>query len=1301
MQTLFCKTVVTLLIAAFFTIQTWAQEGPMLQNPSINHYRSSQPFSPHQDQVSSPGQRLQFNYALPASNDKKAIASRSRAKDIEQTASTAQWEKLHKPSEGDYLFELAEHNGKLYAASTTGRIYTSSDVGQSWTKIGHFPYYYSNYPHYFTYEPYPHFLTVNDNMIFYKGDYSLDGGVTWGNIFDNSNGQFTGLKKTYSGFIIQGFLPVNNDIYVYTWRDGIIKTSDYGYTWTSVSNGLPHDIYGFVTDIERMMFNNGTLYCSSPTGLYFWNGSSWQTTSTINFYHNKGNDVVSITDMHYMYAETPNGFYFTEDGTTWTSYTDVDFTNVTWKPKRAKRISDTEIFAAGSDMKLHHTTDKGATWSVVELHDTNMYNYTLSICGIGSKILACNTFGLFTSNSPYQQWSLSNTGIEQARFVGMAKVNGKLLTLSPYRGLYESADDGETWQLLDNELKYSSSASMLTVGNDLFVTTYDRGLMKSSDGGHHWALISTTGIDAPKVKPYQQKLFAINSSLYLAQYFSYGTKVYRSSDAAATWSKVFNGYSETVADSMIYVTAISSDGKNVFVATENGYVLESNDNCVTWIKAPATGLPNQVYQGVTYYYSIYDFSYTGNTLYALVGDFPASTLYKLSGDGTTWSKVVIDPSLETVDYQAGQWGNFMRTPQLINNTLLVYVEKGYGPKAYFYSPFLPSRFEHLYYTSKDNGATWQQADVGTAEAYAEASFLFPHKDKIYEGITWVGGGLYRLPMSAFGIDPNVEIYSQKTHGQKNKEVVAHVKTSYFKNILSAQFSVNWDPAVATYVETEGYGLNGMDANSFGASNASSGQLTFSWTAPNLSTQTLSDTSTLFNIRFKLTGNYGAKTPISITAQPLDIELINANFANMELETWPGMITIDSVITVSGKILYTNNEAVQSVTVNLGGGIQQSSITDSNGSYSFVAPAGISYSISPIKINDPNPLNGIDVQDVASVRRHILGIQKFNNAYQTIAADVNENNQVSTLDIDYIQALILGVKDNFPNNKQWTFTPGDYLFSDANNPFPHPGNVKLSKVDGIVTQDFVAMKLGDVNNSRDNSQQNRNASANEVVFVIDAGRIISGILEVPIQVRNFEEIAAYQFTVTWDQEKLEYIETTNEKLDGQFGEIHIHEGSLTTLWDEQNGKSADLSFESNLFKIHFRKKISDASGNDVNITSSKTTIAVYDKNLKPVPYSITRKQEEIGSEFELLQNFPNSFDSKTQIGFSIPQVGEVKLDILDATGRVVLRVQNIYDAGKNFIEWDGKDLSGAKTGAGLYIYRAQYGSMSQAKRMIKN
>ncbi|GHM99544.1 hypothetical protein WSM22_10340 [Cytophagales bacterium WSM2-2] len=549
-------------------------------------------------------------------------------------------------------------------------------------------------------------------------------------------------------------------------------------------------------------------------------------------------------------------------------------------------------------------------------------------------------------------------------------------------------------------------------------------------------------------------------------------------------------------------------------------------------------------------------------------------------------------------------------------------------------------------------------------------------------------------------DPTLfTLFTSDAHGAKNSDVLVPIQTSAFNNIVGNQFSVNWDPSVVTFVDVESFGLNGLDVSSFGTTNANVGQLTMSWSDPSLTGKTLADGGAIVALRFKLTGNYGDITNITIDGNPLPIEVIDNNFNNVNVTTSSGKLTIDTDLTITGRVVYPNDQGVQNVTVTLNSLTPQSTSTNSSGSYVLTGPAGVNYTITPVKTNDPNPINGIDVQDVASLRRHLLGVQPLNGPYEIIAADVNNSATVSTLDIIYIQALILGINTSFPGNRQWAFVPSDFFFTDSANPFPYDQSVSLTQVDGQINQDFIGIKLGDVNDSRDNTQQGRIGAGNGITFVIDKETGTSNIIEIPIRVRDFNNISAYQFTVSWDMNKLEYIDVLSKNTEGSFGTKNTQNGILTTVWDDLNGQSKSLNSNDNLFVIQFRKIDETAGYKDIDITGRATSIAVYDKDLKTVPYHVEWGEEHL-AEFELYQNYPNSFSKKTEISFNLPQSGKVRFEIMDELGRVIRVIESTYPAGKNNIEWNGSNNDGAEVKAGLYFLNAHFENVKQTKKMIK-
>jgi hypothetical protein len=330
------------------------------------------------------------------------------------------------------------------------------------------------------------------------------------------------------------------------------------------------------------------------------------------------------------------------------------------------------------------------------------------------------------------------------------------------------------------------------------------------------------------------------------------------------------------------------------------------------------------------------------------------------------------------------------------------------------------------------------------------------------------------------------------------------------------------------------------------------------------------------------------------------------------------------------------------------------------------------------------------------------VESLSGPYAIIAADVNGSSSISTLDIIFIQSLILGVNTNLPNNIQWTFIPADYIFSNPTSPFPYPHSVNLASVDGDILQNFIGVKFGDVNDSRDNTQQGRLSASGGVTFVINKELVASdNLISVPIKSKGFENISAYQFTVEWDKEKLEYLGVDNAAIEGRFGSSRTSSGILTSLWDDTNGKNKSLKASDNMFILRFRKIVETAGHADVNITGNATRSVVYNKDLQAIPHHVEWSEEEGSfSEFELYQNYPNAFVDQTLISFNLPQSGIVRLEITDELGRVVSRIEDNYHAGKNSIEWNGSNNSGVEMQAGIYFLVARYGVFRQVIKMVK-
>lgn len=85
---------------------------------------------------------------------------------------------------------------------------------------------------------------------------------------------------------------------------------------------------------------------------------------------------------------------------------------------------------------------------------------------------------------------------------------------------------------------------------------------------------------------------------------------------------------------------------------------------------------------------------------------------------------------------------------------------------------------------------------------------------------------------------------------------------------------------------------------------------------------------------------------------------------------------------------------------------------------------------------------------------------------------------------------------------------------------------------------------------------------------------------------------------------------------------------------------------------------------------------------------------IPDNFSLSQNYPNPFNAQTQINYSLPYAGNVKIDIYDILGR---KVRSLYNgsqtAGEHSIIWRANGFA-----SGVYFYRLTAGDRKFAKQL---
>lgn len=101
------------------------------------------------------------------------------------------------------------------------------------------------------------------------------------------------------------------------------------------------------------------------------------------------------------------------------------------------------------------------------------------------------------------------------------------------------------------------------------------------------------------------------------------------------------------------------------------------------------------------------------------------------------------------------------------------------------------------------------------------------------------------------------------------------------------------------------------------------------------------------------------------------------------------------------------------------------------------------------------------------------------------------------------------------------------------------------------------------------------------------------------------------------------------------------------------------------------------------------------------YTVSRTATgSLPSGFALDQNYPNPFNPSTQIGYNLPQSGNVRLEIFNVLGQQVKTLlDNSVEAGHHVVTWDATDNSGRAVASGIYFYRLTSDGFVNRKKML--
>ncbi|MCP4634798.1 MAG: T9SS type A sorting domain-containing protein [candidate division Zixibacteria bacterium] len=87
--------------------------------------------------------------------------------------------------------------------------------------------------------------------------------------------------------------------------------------------------------------------------------------------------------------------------------------------------------------------------------------------------------------------------------------------------------------------------------------------------------------------------------------------------------------------------------------------------------------------------------------------------------------------------------------------------------------------------------------------------------------------------------------------------------------------------------------------------------------------------------------------------------------------------------------------------------------------------------------------------------------------------------------------------------------------------------------------------------------------------------------------------------------------------------------------------------------------------------------------------------ELPTEFSVSNNYPNPFNARTTISYSLPYASNVKMEVYNLLGqKVSTLVDDFIPAGNHQVSWDASKFS-----SGIYLYKTTSGSFNAVNKMV--
>ncbi|WP_338394845.1 T9SS type A sorting domain-containing protein [Fulvitalea axinellae] len=327
---------------------------------------------------------------------------------------------------------------------------------------------------------------------------------------------------------------------------------------------------------------------------------------------------------------------------------------------------------------------------------------------------------------------------------------------------------------------------------------------------------------------------------------------------------------------------------------------------------------------------------------------------------------------------------------------------------------------------------------------------------------------------------------------------------------------------------------------------------------------------------------------------------------------------------------------------------------------------------------------ISVGDLLKAREYILQEFLLPNIFSDAQLDVNEDGKVSTMDIQAMRRIILGLDEYFveKNESAWRILPDKNITSKT---FEYQGidsevELELKKENNKAF--FWAIKKGDAYSS--DQQQRKGDKTIKILYNTkekNEGKLVT------ISTETLEPLKGMQFTLKWDPAlyHLKHYQF-NSEVQGQVNERLIEKGELPILWTSDSGTTPD-----NFIELEFSKKSTNTSELDFGLSSSTMENVAFDESMNELLIGLQKTNLPPSTSVHV---YPNPVSDIVNFVVNLANASKASVSIINAQGQTVLNSSSEHHSKQHNISLNRIDLPN-----GIYLYKVKSVGQSFTGKVI--